>query len=153
MSATQLFSIGLLAIALTMLLWHHRSWLAKRDVAEGRERSFLARQYRRRLQVGVMLALVALAIGAGPWLERLREQRPGLYLAYWLLVLVVVLWTLLLALADYVDSRQHFAHEGRQQTAERARLQAELQQLHAERDEEQGGQPPTADDGPSQADR
>lgn len=132
MDSTLIFSLGLLIVAAAMAYTHHRTWIARRQgTSDDNEQrlAFVDRQCRRRMQASVMLALVAIAIFAGRWIDLLREEAPWIFIVYWMVVIVVVFWVILLALADYVASRGHLAQAERDQIIREAQLRAELREL------------------------
>lgn len=133
MDSTHAFSFGLLIVSAIMAYWHHRAWLENRSSVEeqasdSEERlNFIDRQYRRRMQISAMLGIVALAMFASRWLDPWRATAPWVYLTYWGVIVLVVLWIMLLAMADYIASRHNIQRTLRDQLIEEARFRAQAQ--------------------------
>jgi hypothetical protein len=132
-----LIAIGLLVISVVLIATHLRTWRqAKSKDLEERERQFAWRQFRRRMQTSAMIALVAVSIPIGMWLT--ENADPGVALAFWGGTLLLVLWIMLLALADAVASKQHFGRDQQLTATEIARLHGEMRKM---RPEGQNGEP------------
>lgn len=127
MDSTLLFSLGLLIVSAIMAYYHHIAWQTKREAVGQSQIEFIDRQYRRRIQVSAMLGIVAIAMFAGRWVEPLSEDRPWFYMAYWMVIVIVVFWIALLAMADYIATRHFLEKSHQDQIIEEARLRAELQ--------------------------
>lgn len=127
-----LVSLLLVAVATGLMVWHIRLW---RGVQTGdsdqRERDYLFRQYRRRMQTSAMLGLLGVAILVGqllmPWVSRLFA------ILYWGGVLLLLAWMGLLALADIIATQQHFSRLRTDYMIERAKLQAEARRIQGAR--------------------
>jgi hypothetical protein len=125
MRSTITFSLILIAIALGLLWFHRRSWLAAGHVNPGKEDlQFARRQYRRRAQTSGLIILVALVILGSHWVER-----PLPTLLVWGGVTLLVLWICLLAAADWLHTRAYFHRVHDEQIAQRAALEAEMRRL------------------------
>jgi hypothetical protein len=136
---------GVLVGAAAMLIALHRqAWRSvDRGLAAQSEQNFAAAQYRRRVQTSAMIGVVGVLIAGGPWVP------PGWVMAgYWLVVVLLVLWLVMLALADALASRLHFGRIEQQQTLERLRLQALLRAARGESSPPQ----PTTDQTPRSGD-
>jgi len=114
-----LFLIGLLAV----LFWRHwQQWRNREhDQLNPRDADFFRRQLRRRVQASAMIGMVGLAVLYGQTLSVSVGA-----LAYWLVVVLVVLWIMLLALADVFATRMHLSRMRRDVLVEQACLEAEL---------------------------
>ena len=140
MDSTHLFSFALLIVSAVMAYFHHRVWLAKRTAIDDcktddraadveSQLEFADRRYRRRMQVSAMLGIVALAMFASRWIDPWRRDAPWIYMAYWLVIVILVLWVTLLAMADYVATRHFLAKSHQDQIIEDARLRAETRRM------------------------
>ena len=76
-----------------------------------------------------MMGVLAILMLASLLLEFMS---PWVFAIYILIMLVLLAWIVLLALADMVASRQHFAHAQTKNLAEQARLKAEIYRLQEE---------------------
>jgi hypothetical protein len=123
--------LALSATAASLMVSHVRTWrrfTASGDVADPVERSYRRRQLRRRVQTSALLGLLALAIVAGHWASS-PPWRPWAFAFYWGMVLTVVAWVALLALADLVSTRLYFGRVRHRYRLEEMRLKAELERL------------------------
>ena len=113
--------------AVAMSWWHLR-------VRQGHRRSelppaqydFFRRQFRRRIQISVMLGMLAVALAADSW----RHPRM-VELLLLVVMLLLVAWIVLLALADAVASRLHFGRLRNEYVIEQAKLEAEARRLRS----------------------
>jgi hypothetical protein len=131
-------AVGVLLSATSagLMVGHVRTWQrfeASGEAADPGERSYRRRQFRRRFQTSTLLGLLALAIVLGHWASS-PPWRPWAFAAYWGMVLTVVAWVALLALADLVSTRLYFGRLRQRYQLEEMRLRAEL-----ERRKEEGG--------------
>lgn len=118
--------VGALVLAAgTLLMTRHRAALqeSRRQKQTTREEEFAWRRFRRRMQASAMMAV----IGIGLMLGQL-PMSPLVALFYWGGVLLIVLWMMLLALADALNSYWYFRrvrqHQLRQHSSMTARLNA-----------------------------
>ena len=117
-----IFATVLFAIAALLMLQHEWTWRkVLRNEKDQREVDFARRQYRRRVQTSGLIGVVAIAIALSGWVEQSTVA-----LFFWLGVALVVVWILLLALADWAISYAHFQRIHKRHLAEHAALQAEL---------------------------
>ena len=110
--ASLVFGTGLILLGLWLIRWHRAAWIAHRDDDTTDERGKLhyRRQYRRRIQVAVLLILLGILLPIGDWLtERVVLQRRNVQwvAAFWIAVLCIALWIMLLAALDWLSSRMH----------------------------------------------
>jgi len=129
MDPTLIFSLGLLLAAAAMTYGHRQAWLAKQDSRDEQQLEFANRRFRRRTQTSAMLGVVAIAIFAARWIDLLRQDAPWVFMAYWMVVVLLVLWVALLAGADYIATRHYLSKIQRQQAIEAAQLRAEARRL------------------------
>jgi hypothetical protein len=133
---------GLLIVSSAVLVvWHSRSWQRLREGnLSDRERDFWRRQYRRRMQTSAMLGVLGAAILVGQLLMPVVHASWFL-LVFWGGVLVLVLWIVLLALADMVATSYYYGRERTGFARERAQLEAELRKARGEEKHTSNGKP------------
>lgn len=120
-----LFPLFILVSSLGLMVWHVWSWRwAKREDLAPAELNYRWRQFRRRIQTSAMLAILALAIFAAPWISA-----PVYKLALIVGILILVLWVAALAIADLVATRFHFARLRDGYRVEQLKLEAEARRL------------------------
>lgn len=117
-----LFGSSLIALALSLLFLHWRNQRADKQGEHGDEqREYSQAQYHRRMRVGLLLAVVGLAIIAGAYMTH-----PLLSAAYWLCVVLLVCWIGWLAVVDLAGSRSQLQKLREQHAAEYDALRTEL---------------------------
>ena len=131
-------NISILLIAVFVLLVS--AILARRDMkgrtvasekGDTKSRRFLERRFLRRIQIDAMVAFVGallfvLAIpGIGPWLFSILV----------FVMLLVLIWIMLLAVADFVATAHHSVPDHQENQAEIARLKSEAAKLRKEKGE------------------
>lgn len=94
-------------------------------------RTYADRQLRRRLQVSAMLGIVGILIPLGDQLEPFFRGRPGLFFVYWMAVLILVAWTVLMALGDWMSSAAYSSLANIQLRVERRNLEEEVRRYRA----------------------
>ena len=99
--------------------------------ADDLARTHADRQLRRRLQVSAMLGIVGILIPLGDQLEPFFRGRPGLFFVYWMGVLILVAWTVLMALGDWMSSAAYSSLVNIQLRVERSRLEEEVRRYRA----------------------
>ena len=117
---------ALLLVASGLLLWiHTRAWRAARsEELDEREFDFRRRQFRRRMQASAMIGIVGIAV-----VVSLAIKDWMMTAILWLVVLSLVVWMLVLALADMASSYFYYHQIRAQHTAEHASLQAQLERI------------------------
>ena len=122
---------GLLLLwAVLLMLLHVRTWRqAQRQDALPEDLDYRRRQFRRRMQTSALLAVLAVAIFVGP----LIPGPPLVLIAYWIGALLVLAWVALLALADVVATKLHFARLRADYLTEQAKLKVQLRRMRAAR--------------------
>lgn len=125
---TLIFSGLLVAASLILLAMHVKTW---READHGglaeRDYEFYRRQYRRRMQTSGMLGIIGLLLLGHFWI------RDTMMLAlYWSGVLGLLIWTVLLALADWGASRLHYGPLVTDQQREHLLLQREIEKFRRE---------------------
>lgn len=125
MIPTILFSLMLMAISVGLLWLHRRSWIAarQRDL-DSEALEFARRQYRRRVQTSGLMVFIALVMLGSLWV-----RRPLLVLLLWGGVALLVLWTCILATADWLHTKWYYARLRDDNVAQRAALEAEMRRM------------------------
>lgn len=133
MTETALFSLGLLLLAAVLVYSHWHGW-RQAQVAAGDEEEldFQWRQFRRRMQASVMLAVVGLVL---PLHSLIRT--PLLMTVFLFGLLVLVLWIVALAVADYAACRRRLTQIEDDERIERAKLEHRSRRRHQHRPDEQ----------------
>ncbi len=138
--ASLVLAAVLLACAGGLLVWHLLSWRAdQRRGLDPNEREFRRRQFRRRMQTTIMLALLAASLpighqlvilgrGAGPQSWWLKAA-----VIFWAAVLVLLVWLVLLATADIWASKFFYGRLRDRNQLEQTRLKAQLWKLRQRR--------------------
>jgi hypothetical protein len=125
---TLLFSAALVFTSLVMLAWHVKAW---READHGglaeRDYEFFRRQYRRRAQSSGMLGIIGLLILGHLWVPD-----NTMLAVYWSGVLGLVVWTVLLAAADFAASRLHYGQQVAEQRTEHLLLKREIEKFRRE---------------------
>ena len=116
-------SVGLAAgLCLIALFLGLREWYERQardpELAPADNRHFRHQDLRRRLGVGVLLAIAALALAGSRIQPRAAGRSNVLFVALWLLVLTLILVLLGLALADLLATRAYARRHRRQMLRE-----------------------------------
>jgi len=119
------FSVFIIVMASVLMSGHQRAWQRQHEVATSdEEREFFFRRYRRRMQTSGMLAVVGVAIAVGFWV-----RIPWVALIYWGVVGLLLLWILLLAAADLINTQMLWTRERNRHRRQQAEIEAELARL------------------------
>lgn len=125
--------VVLAAIAMAVFVWRTRRaqdpLLENDDVA----RQHADRQFRRRMQVSVMLAAVGVLIPLGDQLDKLFAKRPALFIAWVGCIMLLVVWMVMMALGDWLSTVTYSAIAKSRLRFERRILEDEIRRYHAER--------------------
>ncbi|MGA2034252.1 MAG: hypothetical protein ABSG68_18560 [Thermoguttaceae bacterium] len=127
-------SLFLLACASALIVSHLRAWrsAAGRQV-DPEELDYCRRQFRRRMQTSLILALLAVAIFAGelltPWVGTKQFKQFAMF--FWGGVMVALLWVAVLAVMDLMATRRYYSQVRRSHRQEQAKLQTELRRLRS----------------------
>ena len=126
--SSALISLLLLGFAAGSMASHVRTWRrAKRQEPEEDSFDYSRRQFRRRMQTSAMLGVLAVAIFAGQLITGPRL----LLIVFWGATLLLVVWVVLLAVADMVATKFHFGRLRQTYIIEQAKLKAELRRIQA----------------------
>ena len=139
--SSAIVALVLLVSSVVLIAWHVRVWkrLQREDI-EPHERDFRRRQYRRRMQTSAMLGALGTAIFVGQLLMTWVTSRMVL-VVYWSSVLLLVLWMVLLALADMAATSFYYCREKNDSLVEHARLQGDLRRARTEEVHVRNGKP------------
>jgi hypothetical protein len=128
-----LISSLLLLCALGLMALHVRTWRrAQQQPLQPDDLDYHRRQYRRRMQTSAMLGLMAVAILVGQ-LATSRIESKLVVCGYWGVVLLMVGWVGLLAVADMLATKHHFNRLRQTYLIEQLKLHAELRRIRAAR--------------------
>ena len=120
-----LFGLFLVVISAALLWWHTNNWrVAKSRIEKDSDRLHAWRQFRRRVQASSMLGVVGVAVVLGQYIPI-----SPMALIYWFIVVLVVLWIILLALADLVSTHLYLEEIRRDTIVEQTLLREEMRQL------------------------
>lgn len=112
----------LLIVAMWTWWWQHSSWQSQQRSEMPRyELDFYRRRHRRRTQISVLLAVVAVAMLVG-----ITLTQPLVVGLLWCGVVLVLLWILILACIDASSSHLFFDRQQARHLAEQAALQREF---------------------------
>lgn len=129
--AAWVVSAVLLIASMTWMARHIQLWnRARETVLDERELDFRRRQFGRRMQTSGLMAVLAVAMFAGCWITR----PPLLVLFYWLVVVGLTAWLMLLAAADMLATRIHFARMEDECKVAQSRLRSQLRQIRGQGD-------------------
>ena len=104
--ATIAFPVGLMVVGIALVFTHLRARQAAEQFhADGLERGFRLRQFRRRMQTSMMVFWLGVGTLVGQWIP--RRDHPTLFVLFWCAILLFTLWLILLALADVLATRVH----------------------------------------------
>ena len=106
--ASLVFGFGLILLGVWLIRWHRAVWGVHCDdeTTDDRGKRHYRRQFRRRVQVSVLLILVGVMIPLGDWMM-VQRQDPKWIAIFWIAVLIIALWIMLLAALDWLSSRMH----------------------------------------------
>ena len=137
----------LVATSVALIVRHVRVWKRlKKEELDERELNFRRRQFRRRLQTSAMIGLLGVAIVVGQLLLR-DAVKPLLkfQVYYWIGVLALLLWIVLLAVADMVATSAYYSRERSDLAVGHAKLQIELRKARERAGRRHNGKPGTGD--------
>lgn len=136
-AASLVFGTALVILGACLIRWHRSSWRLQRDDPrlEPRDRQHYQSQFRRRIQVAILLILLGILIPAGDALIVQRKNPQGIT-ALLIAILMVALWIMALGAFDWLSTRIHFrstraALAGLAQ--KRRELEAEVERLRKQR--------------------
>lgn len=127
-----LFAVALVCVSVTLVLWHVRSWrLMRLELPHAEERSYRWRQFRRRMQASSLIGVLGMAVYLGYLIP--ARASPGFFLAFWLMVIFVVLWLAALATLDLLATRTFYTNRRSAIEAERLAFAAQVERAEHSR--------------------
>jgi hypothetical protein len=134
-------SLILVATSIALIVQHVRVWkrLSVEDLDE-RELNFRRRQFRRRVQTSAMIGVLGVAIVVGQLLLGIVHSAK-FQVYYWIGVLALLLWILLLAVADMVATSVYYSRERSDFAVQHAKLQVELRKARERAGRRHNGKP------------
>lgn len=125
----------------TRLQWDLLRMLPFEEDLPERERRFLHRQHRRRLQLSVLIGLAGLCILIGSYIP---TTQGSWFVLVWSCAILFILWTILISAVDLLSIYLHFGQKRRKNIASQARRRYELL-LEARRREKEAREASEAD--------
>ena len=128
-ASSALMCVLLLVASAMLMRSHRRTWRTHQSEApaQPRELDYHRGRFRRRMQSSAMLGLLGIAILVGHFI---RPPLPVLaVLIFWACVLLLIVWLMLLAVADVVSTRMHFSQLRRRFQSEQTRLHAQIDRM------------------------
>ncbi|HZL90780.1 MAG TPA: hypothetical protein VFB96_20600 [Pirellulaceae bacterium] len=123
-----LFAVFLLAISAGLIAWHVLAWRrADHGGLADADYRFYRHQFRRRLQSSALVGLVGVLSLVDLWIQDVTAR-----VVLWCFILLIVLWALLLAGADWLASRLHFDKLLSASAVEHALLKREIEKIRRE---------------------
>jgi protein-S-isoprenylcysteine O-methyltransferase Ste14 len=120
------------AIGLCIFVWRARQALQSIVENDDKARLQADRQFWRRIQISMMLAVVGILIAVGDQLDQqVFGQRPLLFLAWVLGIFVLVTWMVLLALGDWLSTVAYSSVALSRLRHERSDLEDEIRRYQA----------------------
>jgi UDP-N-acetylmuramyl pentapeptide phosphotransferase/UDP-N-acetylglucosamine-1-phosphate transferase len=124
-------TVLLLLAAAGLMVSHVRTWRVFRQTEiDPEEFDYRRRQFRRRMQTSAMLGVLGVAMLAG-YILTLWLRSPAFTLVFWIAILLVLVWTCLLALVDIWATKHHFGRLRDHCLVEQAKLRAEIRRIQA----------------------
>ncbi len=138
-------ALVLVGTSVVLIVRHVRVWkrLSSEELEE-RELNFRHRQFRRRVQTSAMIGLMGVAIAVGQVLFHVVNSAKfkGYY---WIGVLLLLLWIMLLAVADMVATSAYYSRERSDLAVGHAKLQIELRKARERAGRRHNGKPGAGD--------
>lgn len=128
-----IFGAVLIVIAFLFAIYVWRNRRALDSVVESDEmaRTHADRQFRRRMQVSVLLGIIGLIIPLGDQLDRFFAQKPFYFFIWISSVIVLAFWLILMALGDWLSTMTYSEIAKAQLRFERRELEAQIRRYHA----------------------
>ena len=126
------FGLLLALLGLVFLRRHRHTWRARAvdPAISHEERSYFARQHRRRMLTSGLIVVLGVLIPIGDLLFERKPAFPALSLTlFWIGVLLLVLWVLLLGFLDLFATGLHAKDAMSQVNAEKAALERQLEEI------------------------
>ena len=120
-----------IAALMAFFVWRSRHTLDPALENDDVSRLHADRQFRRRMQVSGLLAVVGFLIPFGDQCEPLMKWRPALFFLWILVVFILVLWMVVMALGDWVSTMAYSAVARSKLRHQRTELEEEIRRYHA----------------------
>lgn len=134
MWSTILFAAALLALSAALIAWHVLAWRkADHGGLADADFRFYKNQFRRRMQTSALVGIVGLLALLDLWIADVTSRA-----FLWCVVLLLVLWTVILAVSDWLASRLHFDKQLSANAVEHALLQREIKKFQREQNQPSG---------------
>jgi hypothetical protein len=126
-------SVLLLVVSSVLMLINWRSWKSfRRSESLENERDYRRRQFRRRMQASGMIGVIGIALFLGDTLIVWFDD-PVVTVLFWVSVVMITLWTVLLAMVDIWATRRFLDRVSEDNFMEQTKLHAELYRLKREK--------------------
>ena len=128
-----IFGAVLIVVAIVMggFVWRARRELDPVIEGDDGARLHADRQFRRRIQVSVMLATIGIMIAGGDQLDKFFGQRPLMFLVWVGAVIALTLWMVLMALGDWLSTITYSEIAKAKLRFERRELEEQIRRYHA----------------------
>lgn len=119
------------SIGLGVFVWKTRRALDPVVESDDSARQHADNQFRRRIQVSVILFLIGVLIPVGDQLDKLFVQRPTLFFIWVGSVIFLAFWMVLMALGDWLSTMTYSEIAKAHLRNERQVLEQEIRRYHA----------------------
>ncbi|MGL6195717.1 MAG: hypothetical protein ACRC2T_12950 [Thermoguttaceae bacterium] len=130
----------LIVFAISFAIWQTRSLsfslrqLKDNDDVSKGEEIFLRRQYRRRIQISILIGLCGICMFAGMGFSPAKS--PNYFVFSWALAILFIFWTMILACLDFFSIKMHYKRISNKNIAEEMKLKYQLEQEMKKREDE-----------------
>lgn len=121
----------MVALGMGLLVWRSRAGLDSFLENDPITRRHADRQFRRRIQVSVMLGLIGLLIIVGDQMDQFLGKHPGWFVVWVIALMALVIWAILMALGDWLSTFAYSAIARSNLRHERTELEEEIRRYHA----------------------
>lgn len=119
------------AVVFAGFVWRSRRALDSIVESDDLAQLHANRQFRRRMQVSVMLGIIGLLIALGDQLDQLFAKRPLYFLMWVASVILLTFWMVLMALGDWLSTMTYSEIAKARLRFERRELESQIRQYHA----------------------
>ena len=126
--------VAVIVVALVMMsfVWRAKKSFESSEQTDERLRLHAERQFRRRMQVSVMMMILGILIPVGDQLDDLfKQHRPLLFLVWIMCIFALLFWMVLLALGDWVSTVVFSKVEQGRLQHQRRELEEEIRRYQA----------------------
>ena len=120
-----------MAVLLGLFVWRARRDLDEVVEVDDRAKLHANRQFRRRLQISLMLGTIGILIPVGDQMDKLFVQRPHLFFVWVAAVFFLVLWMVLLAMGDWLSTITYSEIANAKLHLERRELEEQIRSYRA----------------------